>query len=281
MGSKCPLWRAELAQQVTPMKPSHPAYFSIGAGSPVVLLHCTLSSKNQWRALSGLLAGEHRVIAIDLYGYGETPMPEKREGFTLLDEAELVQSLLEHILPPGEPVHLVGHSYGGAVALRFSHRFPERVKTLTVFEPVAFHLLQGQDPDLEPVRTMMAELERLLTAGLPAEAAATFLDYWSGPGSFANFPARVQQDFARRTPKLALDFQALTGTPLTLDDYRELALPVTVIAGRGSRPPALRVAQELCRVLPDCRLHWVETGHMGPVSHPELVNPIIKASLVP
>ena len=263
------------------MKSKLPAYYRTGTGSAVVLLHCTLSSKNQWRALSGMLESEHRVIAVDLYGYGETPMPAKRENFTLLDEVELVQSLLDRILPPGEPFHLVGHSYGGAVALRFSHRCPERVKTLTVFEPVAFHLLQRTDPGFEPVHAMMLELGRLLAAGQRAEAAATFLDYWSGPGSFANYPPRIQQDFARRTEKLALDFQALTGTPLTLKDYRELPVPVTLIAGRASRLPALRVAQELSRVLPDCRLHWVETGHMGPVTHPELVNPIIQASLEP
>jgi pimeloyl-ACP methyl ester carboxylesterase len=263
------------------MKQSLPGYFSAGAGSAVVLLHCTLSSKNQWRALSGVLEGEHRVIGVDLYGYGETPMPEKVEGFTLLDEAELVLALLDRILLPGEPFHLVGHSYGGAVALRLCHRASQRVKTLTVFEPVAFHLLERDDPGLQPVLDMMGELSRLLAVGLPSEAAATFLDYWSGPGSFAHFPARVQQDFARRTVKLALDFQALTGTPLTLDDYRQLAMPVTLIAGRASRLPALRVAHELCRVLPDCRLHWVETGHMGPVTNPELVNPVIKASLSP
>jgi len=260
-------------------KPSLPAYYSTGAGSAVVLLHCTLGSKNQWRALSDQLEGEHRVIAVDLYGYGGTAMPGKREGFSLLDEVELVRSLLDALLPPGEPCHLVGHSYGGAVALRFCHRFAQRVSSLAVFEPVAFHLLGRDDPGLEPVHAMMRELAGLLGAGRPAEAAASFLDYWSGTGSFARFPARVQQDLARRTPKLPLDFQALTGEPLTLEDYRALTLPVTLIAGESSRLPALRVTQELGRVLPDCTLHWVETGHMGPVTHPERINPIITAAL--
>lgn len=261
------------------MNPYLPAHYCTGTGPAVVLLHCTLSSKNQWRALSGMLEKDYRVIAVDLYGYGETAMPEKKEGFTLLDEVELVQSLLDTILLPNHPFHLVGHSYGGAVALRFCHRYPERIKTLTVFEPVAFHLLSPEDPGLEPVHAMMRELGRLLAADLRAEAAAAFLDYWGGPGSFAGFPARVRTDFARRTAKLALDFQALTGTPLTLNDYRQLRLPVTLIAGRSSKLPALRVTEELSRVLPDCKLHLLPTGHMGPVTHPELVNPIIRESL--
>ncbi|GFO69675.1 alpha/beta hydrolase [Geomonas limicola] len=260
------------------MEGSLPAYYSVGSGTAVVLLHCTLSSKSQWRALCGMLEKKYRVIAVDLYGYGETGMPEQTDNYTLLNEAELVDRLLKNLLAPDEAFHLVGHSYGGAVALRFAYQFPKRVRTLTIFEPVAFHLLDAGDPGATPVQEMMTELARLLEQGEPAQAAATFLDYWSTPGSFANFPPRVQQDFARRTDKLALDFLALTRTPLTLTDYSQLAMPVTVLAGTQSPLPAQRVAQELAKSLPTCRLQFVETGHMGPVSHPDLVNPLIATS---
>lgn len=263
------------------MRGSLPAYTSIGAGPPVVALHCTLSSKNQWKALSSMLCRDYRFIAIDLYGYGETALPVNKENFSLFDEANLVQLLLDEVLSPGEPFHLVGHSYGGAVALCLCHLLSRQVKTLTVFEPVAFHLLEPEDPALEQVHSMMQKLARFFNEGRAEEAAATFLDYWSGAGSFAGFPPRVQRDFAQRTPKLELDFKAITGTKLTLEDYRQLRLPVTVIAGRSSRLPALRVAQRLCETLPDCTICWVDTGHMGPVTNPELVNPVIKQSLTP
>jgi len=256
-----------------------PAYFSVGSGPAVVLLHSTLSSKNQWKSLSAMLEGKFRVIAPDLYGYGDTPMPEQRDNYTLLDEAELLRSLLDRLLPPDEPIHLVGHSFGGAVALRFCHLYRKRVKTLTVFEPVSFHLLDQDDPALAPMLEMMQELTSLLAAGSPEKAAATFLDYWNGAGCFDNFPLRIRKDFASRTDKLALDFTALTRTPLTLADFRELRLPVTLIAGRSSRLPALRVAQRLSETLPNCTLKWVETGHMGPVTDPELVNPVILSSI--
>jgi pimeloyl-ACP methyl ester carboxylesterase len=258
------------------MKKNLPAYVSAGHGPAVVLLHCTMSSKNQWRALSASLENDFRVIAIDLYGYGDTAMPEETEQYSLLNEAELVRSLLDEILPPGEPVHLVGHSFGGAVSLAFCHTFPERVRTLTVFEPVAFHLLDEKDPGLQPVMAMMHELSRLLREGRRQDAAATFMEFWNDGGKFSEFPERIQKDFTKRTEKLKLDFVALTRTPLTLQDYHAtLKLPVTVIAGRLSRLPALRVAEELSQALPDCHLRWVETGHMGPVTHPELVNPVI------
>ncbi|HJV64488.1 MAG TPA: alpha/beta hydrolase [Geomonas sp.] len=263
------------------MRASLPSYFSTGEGPAVVLLHSTLSSKNQWRSLSTLLETDHRVIAVDLYGYGDTPLPRAAGDFTLLDEAKLVESLLDEILLPDEPFQLVGHSYGGAVALRLCHHAPSRVSTLTVFEPVAFHLLSPADPALSRVFTLRQELGRMIQAGLPKEAVETFIDYWGGAGTFASFPPRVQNDFVARADKLLLDFLALTHTNLTLDDYRTLKLPVTVIAGRSSKGPALRVAEALAQTLPQCKLVWVETGHMGPVTNPEIVNPVIRESLTP
>lgn len=256
-----------------------PGYFCEGEGPAVLLLHCSLSSKGQWRGLSSLLARDFRVVAVDLYGYGDTPMPEEPEGFTLLDEVELVRALLEGILPE-QSFHVVGHSYGAATALSFARCHPARVRALTLFEPVSFHLLEQGDPALEPVLGMMRELEGFLGAGLTREAAGTFVDYWSGAGAFARYPARMQDDFARRSGKLLLDFKALTGTPFTLEDYRQLKLPVTLMAGRGSRIPSLRVTERLSQTLPESRLVWLETGHMGPVTDPALVNPVILQSVV-
>jgi pimeloyl-ACP methyl ester carboxylesterase len=256
-----------------------PSYFSVGDGPAVVLLHCTMSSKNQWRALAAELESRYRVVALDLYGYGDTPMPANTADFTLLDEADLVAALLDQILPPEEAVHLVGHSYGGAVALHFCHSFPSRVRSLTAFEPVAFHLLSGDDPALAGVREMMAQLNALMEAGLPGEAVRVFLDFWSGPGTFASYPPRLQKDFTARAEKLLLDFRALTHTAVTAEDYRNLPLPVTLLAGRSSKAPALRVSEVLAEILPNCSRVWVDTGHMGPLTDPDAVNVIIKEAL--
>jgi pimeloyl-ACP methyl ester carboxylesterase len=256
-----------------------PGYFSVGEGPAVVLLHCTLSSKKQWRGLSGMLSRHNRVIGVDLYGYGETGMPEHPEQFTLLDEVMLVKSLLEELLPKGETIRLVGHSYGGAVALRFCHRFPESATALTVFEPVAFHLLPPGDPELAPVLSMMRTLQTLISAEKRAEAVETFIDYWSGAGSFGKLPGRVQQEFVSKADKLLLDIRALTRNAPVLEEYRQLRLPVTLITGEASKGPSLRVAGQLALTLPDCSTVSVATGHMGPVTDPEVVNPIIRESL--
>src|SRR5215212_8645123 len=89
-------------------------YTEQGSGEPVVLLHSSGASGAQWRALAERLSARYRVIAPDLYGYGGTAGWAGRGTFCLAHEAALVRGLMERL---DEPAHLVGHSYGGAVAM--------------------------------------------------------------------------------------------------------------------------------------------------------------------
>ena len=109
------------------------------SGRPVVLLHSSANSGAQWRALRADTEARYRVLALDLYGYGGTdPWPGHR-ALTLADEAALAEALIERC---DAPVHLIGHSYGGAVALRVALHRPESIATLTLIEPTAFNLLR-------------------------------------------------------------------------------------------------------------------------------------------
>src|SRR5688572_18112304 len=102
----------------------------------VVCVHCSASSSRQWRPLVERRAARRRVLTVDLYGYGASPPWPVGRGLTLLDEAGLLAPLYE---VAGGPVDLVGHSYGGAVALRAALADPSRVRSLVLFEPVLFN----------------------------------------------------------------------------------------------------------------------------------------------
>ncbi len=102
-----------------------------GAGVPVVLLHGSASDSRQWRSLTGWISGRYRVIAPDLPGYGGSH--RVRRGATL----ETLAETLAPMLTPGAPVHLVGHGFGGAVALKAACMFPGHVRSLTLIEPTA------------------------------------------------------------------------------------------------------------------------------------------------
>ncbi|WP_395406424.1 alpha/beta fold hydrolase [Pseudoduganella sp. UC29_106] len=240
----------------------------------VVLLHSSLSSRNQWSALMAAHSEQYRFIALDLLGYGKSAFPTESAaaGYTLAHEADAVAATLASHLDAGEPFHLVGHSYGGATALRLARQLRERVLSLTVFEPVAFHLLQRNDAarmEIEAFAGSIAAAER------EEDATRIFIDYWNRPGVFDALPDIQRQRFMSQIAKVKLDFIALLGEPATLDDAAQLGLPALVMAGRKGPSSTRRVAEQLAAALPNGSFMETAGGHMGPITDAEAVNEAI------
>lgn len=244
------------------------------ADHPVLLLHSSAASGAQWRALAERLGPQRSVQAPDLWGYGSTPAWPGGRGFTLADEAARLEVLFA---AAGRPVHLVGHSYGGALALHLARTRPWRVRSLTLFEPVAFHLLRGGDEQdlaaLYEIAAVATAVAGALTRGDRAAAAQRFVDYWNGAGCWQALSPPRQEALVDCVPKVTLDFQAVFGEPAALRALATLNLPTLLLHGEHSPAPARRVCRRLQRTLPNARLEPLEgVGHMGPLTHRERVN---------
>ena len=111
------------------------AYVEQGNGQPVVVLHSSTGSKGQWRTALAEWTERYRVIAPDLLGYGDTDSWHRPRVLTLADEVEIVAAVIARA---DRPVHLVGHSYGGAVALHTALALGPRVASLCLIEPTPF-----------------------------------------------------------------------------------------------------------------------------------------------
>ena len=109
-------------------------YIENGDGDPVVMLHAGGSSGRQWRNVIGHLEADYRLIAPDLYGFGETEPWNGPGELTHDAQAALVQKLIEMVCD--RPVHVIGHSYGGATAMRLWLAAPELVQSLVFIEPI-------------------------------------------------------------------------------------------------------------------------------------------------
>jgi pimeloyl-ACP methyl ester carboxylesterase len=256
----------------TPFKHAMPA-FDAAAKPPIVLLHSSLSSKSQWSRLVRSLEKQYRVLAIDLHGYGERAMPIWPPGFSLANEIALVLDILRDEIGDTS-FHLVGHSYGGAVALRLAAEQPGRIRSLSLYEPVAFGLLDGDDRARHEVSALTEAMDRVLDQDA-GEATRLFIDYWNGPGAFARLPAAVQEEFVQRIPKVPLDFQALFGDDLTLEEVSAIDVPVCLLGGLRSPASTRRIMQSLMLALPEADCHYLDAGHMAPLTHADQVNPII------
>jgi pimeloyl-ACP methyl ester carboxylesterase len=248
----------------------------MGQGTPVVLLHSSMSSKLQWYQLMRTLSKDHLTLAMDFYGFGESPFPTNPDTFSLSDEIALVESLLEGVIPGDESFHIVGHSYGGAVGLRFCYKTEARVRSLTLFEPVAFHLLPKTSKELAKVTQQQEMINNFINQGKYAAAAAYFIDFYNETGTFAGYPEEMQEILCRYVKKLPLGFRALVKEPLSLEDYSKLKVPICLMAGHQSPLTSRCVSELLASHLTNCQFHWVNANHMAPLLQPEMVNPIIE-----
>ena len=235
----------------------------------VVALHASASSARQWGPLTAAFAHRYRVHAVDLHGHGERSPWRGGDPLSLADEAALVAPIMAR---EGE-VHLVGHSYGGAVALKLAATYPQRVCSLTVYEPVMFRwLADARASEVGDVLSVVATIRRHLALGSASDAGRTFVDFWSGEGAWQAMAAQRQASVAVRMRTVASHFAALFDEPLALRDVARLCVPTMVLTGARTVRVMHRMAQTLRDAMRARHRQIAEAGHMGPVTHAEAVN---------
>lgn len=112
-----------------------------GEGPVVVLLHSALSSSIQWKVLCNELNNNFTVVNVDILGYGEADAVECESSYSLSVETKRIQKALA-LLNLNNAYHIAGHSCGGAIALKLAVENPNKLLSLALYEPVAFHLLE-------------------------------------------------------------------------------------------------------------------------------------------
>jgi lipase len=218
-------------------------------------------------------------LAPDLLGYGRnSPWPR---GADLGPDSELaiVDSLLDAC---GEPAHLVGHSYGGTVALNAVRRFPRRVASLTLIEPVAFQLLRDADElnDWREVAALAEQHTALTAQGHDIEASRAFITYWMGSAAWQQMPEAMRDSIVQTIPKVAAEWRLMFVLHNDLDTIAGIHTPTLLICGGRTRKPARRVMEKIRSALPEA--HYLEipdAGHMSPLSHPAVVADAIRAHI--
>jgi pimeloyl-ACP methyl ester carboxylesterase len=247
-----------------------PASIRADASAPLLCLHSSGSTGRQWQSMTAALSPRFSVVAPDLVGYADTLRWPTGKPASLDDEVERLAPLLS-----ANGIDVLAHSYGAAVALQIALRWPERVRSLTLYEPVRFALLFG-DPQTQAAGEWIVGVGRRIgldvMSGNLRAAAARFVDYWSGEGAWVSLSPRHQHVLAERMPKVHAEFEALFADPVPASAVGEFAMPVHLIGGSRSPLPVRMVLDVLADALPRAtRTTLAGLGHMAPVTDPQRV----------
>lgn len=235
-----------------------------GAGPPVVFLHSGVGSAGEWRQVFSWWPEGHRLIAVDAYRGGTGPgVPGHR---TLDDYAGQVHAVVEHV---GEPVHLIGFSWGGATALHVAATAPAVLASLAVIEPEAYSLLKAEDgPAFAVICNLRDHWREHVRGGHWYEALEEFVDFYNGPGSFARWPAARRETFLDDQRARGDLWGVLFDAPITAGALASVTMPVHVVEGSATSV----VDRAICAVVLGnlrCAEHSVieGAGHMMPLTH--------------
>ncbi|MEV4481023.1 alpha/beta fold hydrolase [Micromonospora coxensis] len=250
------------------------AYDDLGSGSAVVLLHAGIADRRMWRGQLAALAERHRVIALDLRGYGDSELPPS--PFAHHDD---VVGLLDAL--GIERAALVGCSFGGAVAIDTALAHPTRVSALALFGSA----ISGNEWSEETEQLW----EKLVGEVDPEDFAATAageVRFWVvGP---AREPGDVDPEliaFAEEMDRRALAAEvALSAVevgeldPPAIGRLGELRLPVLVTAGAADVRDIARIADRIAAEVPGAvRLPDVpDAAHLLPLERPEAVDAALR-----
>ena len=257
------------------MRPE-PFFREMGAGPSVVCVHSNASSSSQWRALMERLAKMFHVLAADSFGSGKSPAWPSERPLHLEDEVKFLEPVFARA---GAEFSLVGHSYGAAVALKAANAFPHRVRALALYEPTLFALLDAYSPppnDADGIRSAVAAAVAALDTGDSSTAAKCIVEFWGGKGSWERTPEKRRKPILESIGMAPGWANALFNEPTSLQEFSRLRVPVLYMIGKDSPASSRAVARLLTQVLP--RVEVVEfegLGHMGPVTHAEIVNEVV------
>lgn len=217
-------------------------YEETGSGPTVVLVPGSCSTGAAWRPIIAAWNGRFRCVTTSLLGYGGTAERRDPNGPTIEPEADVIEAVIRRA---GGPVHLVGHSFGGSVALATALRKQVAIASLTIVEAPVAPLLRhlGEDTHYASFRRTTDIYFAAFARGEP-EAVAEMIDFYGGAATFASWPSRLRAYAIETTHVNILDWACGYAFPESAEQLAATDIPTLVLWG-GASPAAVQRANEL------------------------------------
>jgi pimeloyl-ACP methyl ester carboxylesterase len=255
-------------------------FLEAGSGPPVMLVHSSVSGARQWRRLIDDLKSHYQVRAVNLFGYGKTPPWPAGTRQTLTDQARLVEAALP---AAADEICVVGHSFGGAVAMKVAARLSGRIAKLVLLEPIPFHLLAqaGCKDAFAEAMNLCNIVKKHGAVGEWSRAAEKFADYWTGAGTWREMSPDRRLAFSEALKPNLFEWDAVMDDVTPVEEWAALLPRATLLVFDSSGvSPTREIAAVLRRSCPGWTFAEIRgAGHMAPITRPELINPVVRSFL--
>jgi pimeloyl-ACP methyl ester carboxylesterase len=257
----------------------------LGEGPPLVFVHGLSGSWPNWLEQLPVLADEHRVVALDLPGFGHSPMPAGE--ISIAGYARVLDGLLGRLAIDAAAV--VGNSMGGFIGAELAITFPQRVERLVLVS--AAGLSTHNDPRTVRAMPALRRLERVLAMSAawlasksdsverrPRLRDATMNVVVRHP---SRLPAALAAEQLRGAgkPGFMQALEAVVGYDVR-DRLPQIACPTLIVWGDGDRLIPVRDADVFEELIPNSRkVVFEDTGHMAMLERPAAFNELLKAFL--
>ncbi len=240
-----------------------------GGDGPVVLfVPGSFSTPAAWRPIQKLMPQGYRFVSTSLRGYGGMGETRNAADFDMAHEIRVIEAVAAEI---GKPVHLVGHSFGGTVALAAALAGAVDVLSIATFEANPLRLMRaaGRDDLFDETRRMSDAYEAALAGG-DSDAPKRIIDFWGGSGAYAALPEAVQEYCRQTAYANVLDWHTCFGFDAAPQDFAGLGVPVLLARGGLANTAIAAIADVLAAHVPDARVEAVAgAGHFLISSHPQ------------
>ncbi len=245
-------------------------YFDVqGSGSPIVFIHGSYATSSTWKKMIQQLSTDHLCISIKLPGHGGAPEANDFAAPTVETELNIVQQVVESLTD--QAIHLVGHSFGGVVALAQALKGNLDLSQVTLFEPVSTWVLDrvGDEEMISRVQIFLDQYMQDIANKKP-HVHGQVIDFWGEAGAFASLPGFIQEGMAPLLDNNIRHWHLCANIDRDLSDLQNCGVPARLVYGDQSSPVVRAICEHLVTHIPNSKQYKIEgASHFLVTSHAE------------